>query len=142
VPVRGSGLLQFLQTFWGLAVVIGLGGFSVYHAAHQGNNRATGGRNAAVIDHMTATPSMPAATPIGGFPTPAPLTAFLACKGQDGDAARFYVPAPGGYVVLRADTDDALVRALLAGEPTRFGTRVNVVQTPCLRSLVREGRFP
>jgi hypothetical protein len=140
--MRGPGLVYLLKTFWGLAMILGLGGFSIYHAAHQDGDGATDGRRAAVIDHSTVTLSVPAATPIGGFPTPAPLTAFLACNGQDGDAARFYVPAAGGYVVLRVDTDDALVRALLAGEPTRFGTRVNVVQTPCLRSLVREGHFP
>lgn len=145
--MSNMSVIRFLQTFWGLALILGLGGHTLYRTLQDSDTNPPAARSSNAVAASVAIPQLTAPpggfpTPIGGYPTPAPLTVFLACNGQDGDAARFYVPAAGGFVVLRIDTDIAVVRALLTGEPTRFGPGVNLVQTPCMRSAIREGRVP
>ncbi len=140
------GLFKFLQTFWGLAVIVGLGGYSLYEAAQPTDasfGRASGGSGSSSAAVVVPTIDLtPRPAPPGGYPTPSPLTIFFACNGSDGDSVRYYVPAPGGYVVLRTDTDRDAIVALLNGEPTRYPANANLVQTPCVRSMIRSGTFP
>lgn len=140
----GIGILKLLQTFWGLAVLAGLGGYSFYQTMQPSNGAESPSRDARleVAQLLPNQPPTPYSTPFGGYPTPAPLTIFLACDGTDADAVRYYVPAPGGSVSLRVDVDRDLVVALLREEPTRFGASPNLVQTPCIRGHIRAGRLP
>jgi hypothetical protein len=131
--------LQLLRVFWGIAVLLGLCGYSMVTAlGADDSERIPSGRSAALAPVAGFTP---APTPIGGYPTPAPLTIFLACDSHDSEVAP-YVLTPGGYVVLRIDNDRELIKDLVAGRSTRFGTVLNLVQTPCVRDLLRSGRFP
>ena len=133
------GLLQLIRVFWGIAVLVGLCGYSLV-AALEADETATPFRSqpAALLPGATSTP---APTPLGGYPTPSPLTLFLACDSRDSNIAP-YVLTPGGYVVLRVDNDREMIAEVVGGRSTRFGTSFNIVQTPCMRDLLRNGQFP
>jgi hypothetical protein len=133
------GLLQLVRLFWGVAVLAGLCGYSLV-AALEADETAppSRGQSLSLLPGATSTP-LP--TPLGGYPTPSPLTLFLACDSRDSNVAP-YVLTPGGYVVLRVDNDRDLITELVAGRSTRFGTKINIVQTPCMRDLLRNGQFP
>jgi hypothetical protein len=139
----GMGLLKLLQTFWGLAVLVGLGGYSLYEATQPSDSSESAPSNSEsfALLQPTSIPT-PHSTPMGGYPTPSPLTLFLACDGADGSSAPYYVSSAGGYVVLRLDVDRDAVVALLKGEPTRFPANATQVQTPSLRGHIRAGRLP
>ena len=136
------GLFKLIQTFWGLAVVLGIGGYSLYETVLSSGTEPSSARAPSAALVLPTPNRTPLPTPLGGYPTPSPLTIFFACDGPDGDAVRYYVSAPGGSVVLRIDVDRDLVVALMNGEPTRFPANANLVQSACVRSLIRQGRFP
>lgn len=142
--LAGLGIYRLVQTFWGLAVVLGLGGYTLYQAVQppaieSGSSRPSRNLVAFVQPTVDLTPRP---TPLGGYPTPSPLTIFLACDGRDGDSVRFYVPTAGGYVVLRVDVDRDAIVAILNGESTRFPPNAILIQTPCVRNLIRSGALP
>ena len=132
--------LQFVRLFWGVAVLLGLCGYSMVAAldARETEPDRSSSRPLALVPTTEPTPHP---TPIGGYPTPAPLTIFLACDCRDSNVAA-YVFAPGGYVVLRVDNDRQLIVDLINGRSTRFGTVLSMVQTPCVRELLRTGQLP
>lgn len=136
------GFFKLVQTFWGLLVVSGLGGYSLYEAIDDEPAAEPAYRVASAAVEPTATASPVRPTPIGGFPTPSPVTIFLACNGQDGDSIRYYVHSPGGNVVLRVDVDRQLIIDVIAGDSSRFGANPILVQTACMRGLLRSGAFP
>lgn len=135
-----GGLLKLLQTFWGLAVIAGLGGYSLYEVLTA--DRAAPRPALAMSAAPTGTPEPPRPTPIGGYPTPAPMNIFLTCDGPDGAAVPQYLSSPGGFAVLRVDVDRELIIEVMAGTSTRFPANANLVQSPCMRSLLRSGAFP
>lgn len=135
------GLFKALQTFWGLVVLLGLGGYSLYDTITEPATVAEPDASDSIA-FTVPTIVVPRSTPVGGYPTPAPLNIFLACDGPDGDSARYYVGSPGGFVVLRIDVDRELMLKVMAGEPTQLPAGANLVQTPCVRSRIRAGTFP
>jgi hypothetical protein len=137
----GLGLFKLVANFWGVAVILSLGGYSLYQAVDPAELES-GVSSFAAAPAPTATVGPPRPTPIGGFPTPAPLTIFLACDGPDGDSARFYVSAAGGYVIVRHDVERDTMVALLTNQPTRYPANSNLIQTPCVRGLIRSGQLP
>lgn len=150
-PDDGEGglpVLLALKTFWGVAAVLGLAGYSLLHTFN--DQEAV---EAAVAlrpePGPAASPHKPGPVKIGNetmypFIAPEPsLVVHLACNQEDARVARIYDPQPAGRsVILRIDQSLDEMRQLYAGTDTRYPKDTRLVTTPCTQAMIDSGDFP
>ncbi len=136
----GLPLLRLLQTFWGLAVIVALAGYSAYEAyrvepppvrilqARGLPPRAVVTGNAVVNPLLALEPS---------------VTVHFACAEEDARIARIYDPPLNGRaMILRLDQSADQMRLVLAGTDGKFPADTRIVTTPCVQDMIDGGEFP
>jgi len=135
--------LRLLQTFWGLAAVVGLGVVTVYdvlapEAASEAPASATLNVASAPAPAATATPASIVASALAGVQ----YTVYLGCTYQDAKDAHAYLPAPGLFTQLSLSENlDEVARYLDDGLPD-IPDDAWVVETVCFQERKQETVAP
>lgn len=138
------GPLRLLSTFWGVAVLVLLAGYSIVHAVDQAPAAGGAQRTALAAAAATAQPASPFASfvPAASYPEVArePVVLNIACGADDvqrggGGAGRY-------PITMRFDQVPDDIRALVAGTDTVFPKDARVNMSPCIRGMIERGELP
>ena len=131
-------VLHLLSTFWGVAVLLVLGGYTLTETLTYESSVQLSQERSASSPSSSAVPFVPS----GPFPDvqQEPMIIHIACSQQDASQVR---TPPGRYpFTMRLDQVPEDIRALLRGTDTVFPKNARIVMTPCMQALVENGEFP
>jgi hypothetical protein len=147
IRTNGGGLrlFQALPTFWGVAVLIALAGYSLVEATTAGSRVASTARSMDV-PVTSSSASITSAGNAGPYPAlePEPMVLYLACNQEDASFDRISNrPPPGRYpFTMRLDQVPDDIRAVLNGSDTTFPKDARVVKTQCIQGMIDSGALP
>lgn len=140
---EGVGLLRLLSTFWGVAVLLVLGGYSIVQAVSIAPAQSTTPSvRLAALDADPPKTSFPGYVPPALLPEVArePVVLNLACGADDvqrgsGGAGRY-------PITMRFDQVPDDIRAVLGGTDTVFPKDARINMSPCIRGMLERGELP
>ncbi len=140
---EGAGLLRRLPSFWSVAVLLILAGYSVVHAVDQAPAQSTGASvRLAAVDADQPKTSFAGYVPPTSLPEIArdPVVLNIACGADDvqrggGGAGRY-------PITMRFDQVPEDIRALIAGTDTVFPKDARINMSPCIRGMIERGELP
>ena len=146
-PYGGSlSVLQVLSTFWGLAAVLALGGYTLYDAVMGGQTGSATAAGRPASNASFSSSGIAAVSTGGPYPAiePEPMVLYLACSQEDVSFDRISNrPPPGRYpFTLRLDQTPEDIRAVLNGTDTVYPKDARIVKTPCIQGMIDRGEFP
>lgn len=133
-----------LQTFWGLAAVIGLGLYTAHDVLTRDAVPPTVRLAAASVPRPPLSPIVTGnAVPYPANLAREPLIVHFACDPEDARIARMIDPPPSGRpIVLRLDQSAEEMRSLYRGTHPLFPVDTRIVTTSCTQALIDRGEFP
>jgi hypothetical protein len=135
------GFFGLISTFWGLAVLLLLAGYSFEHAVHP-EPAATGTRSAAVEAHHESA-AFASFVPPASYPEVERVPPILSLICNADDVRTGGSLGAGRYLItMRFDQVPDDIRALLNGTDTVFPKDALISMSPCIRGMIDRGELP
>ena len=148
--ITGLPVVIVLKTFWGIAAIAALAGYSLFHTFDDPSAAANPVvQTYSVEPAPTAIPRKSGPIVIGNvtmypFVTQEPsATVHLVCDAEEARLVRTYDPPPSGRgIVLRLDQSLEDMRLVYRGGDPRFPGDTRIITAPCIQGMIDRGEFP